>query len=97
SAGGPIVEPTAQNIIFTPICAHALHAKAFVLDHNRQVDVKTLRQSRKTAYLSVDGGKAVKLTPGDWVEIRQSESVTRLIKLAGRSFYEIINQKLGKA
>ncbi|MEG0321621.1 MAG: NAD(+)/NADH kinase [Oscillospiraceae bacterium] len=97
SAGGPIVEPTAQNIIFTPICAHALHARSFVLDHQRLVTVRTLRQSRKLAYLSVDGGKAVKLSAGDFVEMRQSESFTQLVKLNGRSFYDSINQKLGRA
>ncbi len=37
SAGGPIVEPSAENIIITPICAHALVAKSFVLAPDRQV------------------------------------------------------------
>lgn len=96
AAGGPIVEPTAQNVIVTPICAHALHAKSFVLGHERVISIKTTRHSRKTAYLSVDGGRAVRLTAGDWVEIRQSSHVTRLVKLTGRSFYNILNQKLGK-
>lgn len=97
AAGGPIVEPTAENIIFTPICAHALHAKSFVLDPQRVVSVRLSRNSRKTAYLSVDGGKAVRLLGGDRVEITKSNHQTRLVKLTGRSFYEILSQKLGKA
>lgn len=96
SAGGPIVEPTAENIIVTPICAHSLHARALVLDCSRVVAAKMGRLARKTAYLSVDGGKAVKLSAGDTVEIRRSKAETRLVRLTNRSFYEVLNQKLGK-
>lgn len=95
AAGGPIVEPTAQNIIVTPICAHSLRAKSVVLDRARTVGVRPARGARKTAYLSVDGGKAFKLLPSDLVEIKRSEAVVKLVKLTGRSFYEGINRKLG--
>lgn len=96
AAGGPIVEPTAQNIIVAPICAHSLHAKSIVLDRARTVGIRLPYGSRKSAYLSVDGGRAVKLSAADRVEIKRSKTVTRLVKLTGRSFYEVINQKLGK-
>lgn len=96
AAGGPVVEPTAENMIMTPICAHSLHAKPIVLDSSRAVGVRIAAGSRKTAFLSVDGGRAFKIQPGDWVECRKSEQTTRLIRLTGRSFYERINQKLGK-
>lgn len=95
SAGGPIVEPTAENIIFTPICAHALYAKSFVLGPERLVSIR-LADGRKSAYLSVDGGKAFKLLPGDQVEITKSQRRTNLVKLTGRSFYDILNHKLGR-
>lgn len=97
AAGGPIVEPTSENTIMTPICAHSLHAKPFVLDSRRTVGVRIAPGSRKTAYLSVDGGRAFKIQPGDWVECRKSRQQTQLIRLTGRSFYEQINKKLGKA
>lgn len=94
SAGGPIVEPTAENIIMTPISAHTLQAKAMVLDKNRRIEVVVPRSSRKTAYLSVDGGKAFKLISGDTVEIGRSRRSLSLVKLSGKSFYEIISRKL---
>lgn len=97
AAGGPIVEPTAENIIITPICAHTLQAKSLVLGRDRAISISICRQSRKTAYLSVDGGKAFKLYSGDTVEVTRSKHQTRLIRLSGRSFFEIVNQKLGKA
>jgi len=97
AAGGPIVEPTSENTIMAPICAHSLHAKPFVLDSRRTVGVRIAPGSRKTAYLSVDGGRAFKIQPGDWVECRKSNRQTQLIRLTGKSFYEQINRKLGKA
>lgn len=95
SAGGPIVEPTAENIIVTPICPHALSARSFVLSRGRTVSVKLGRMMRKTTYLSVDGGKAFRLNSGDIVEIRESKSKTQLVRVTNRTFYEILNQKLG--
>ena len=95
SAGGPIVEPTSKGIIVTPVCAHQLAARAMVLAPERVVTVQLPRGNRKYLYLSVDGGKAVRLTGGDRVEIRRSERATHLVRLADRSFYQIINQKLG--
>lgn len=94
SAGGPIVEPSAENIIVTPISAHMLQAKAMVLDKSRVINVTVPKQSRKTAYLSVDGGKAFKLFAGDTVEICRSKRQLRLVTLTDQNFYEIINQKL---
>lgn len=96
SAGGPIVEPTAENLIITPICAHALDAKSFVLDSERVVSIRMGRLTRKTAYLSADGGRAFRLQDGDVVEIRKSEKVTKLVRLSGRTFYEILAKKFGR-
>ena len=67
SAGGPIVEPTAENLIITPICAHAMDAKSFVLSSERLVSIRLGRMTRKTAYLSADGGRAFRLQDGDVV------------------------------
>lgn len=96
SAGGPIVEPTVENILVTPICPHTLHARTFVLDRMRAVAVRLDRQSRKTAYLSVDGGKAFRLSASDQVELHRSKSRAKLIRLTNRSFYTVVNQKLGR-
>jgi len=96
AAGGPIVEPSAESIIITPICAHALQAKSFVLGRDRKVEVRTDRHSRKSVYLSVDGGKAFKLSGGDQVCVQRSEIMTRLVRLTGKSFYTIVSEKLGK-
>ncbi len=96
SAGGPIVEPTAENLIITPICAHAMDAKSFVLSSERVVTIRLGRMSRKTAYLSADGGRAFRLQDGDVAEIRKSDKATKLVRLSGRTFYEILAKKFGR-
>jgi len=96
AAGGPIVEPSAESLIITPICAHALQAKSFVLGRDRTVEVRTERHNRKSVYLSVDGGKAFKLLGGDRVVIHRSLHTTKLVRLTDKSFYTIVSEKLGK-
>ena len=85
-AGGPLVEPAAQNIVLTPICAHDMQTRAIVTSADREITVQLARTGRKNAFLSVDGGKAVRLSSGDRITIRRSEHVTRLLRLTGRSF-----------
>lgn len=94
SAGGPIVEPSAQNIIITPICAHTFMAKGIVTAPWRTVSVRLGKLGRRNAFLSVDGGRAFRLNIGDVVTVRKSEQETRLVRLKQTSFYEILNNKL---
>ena len=72
AAGGPIVEPTSQAIIVTPVCAHRLTARAMVLSMDRVVTIALPKTARKCLYLSVDGGKAIRLNGGDRVEVKRS-------------------------
>ena len=93
SAGGPIVEPSAKNIIITPICAHAFQAKGIVTSPWRTISVRLSKLGRRNAFLSVDGGRAFRLNPEDVVVIKKAEQETRLVRLKDISFYEILNNK----
>jgi NAD+ kinase len=95
AAGGPIVEPEAENIIVTPICPHVLGAKPYVLASNRQVEVELGNVEGKVAYASIDGEKPIHLRSGDKILVTKSQIVTELIKLNDRSFYEKVSKKLG--
>ena len=57
SAGGPVVEPTARNFIVSPICAHSVHANAYVLSSERVITVQTEKNSYKPVLLSVDAAE----------------------------------------
>lgn len=93
SAGGPIVEPTAQNIIITPICAHDMRTKTVVTSAQRVITVEIGRIGRKSAFLSVDGGRALRLNTGDRLTITRSQYTTKLVHLSERSFFEILKNK----
>jgi len=96
SAGGPIVEPEAQNILITPICPHDMLSRCIVASHHRVVTVEMIMNPHKNAYLSVDGGRAQKLSMGDLARIRESDLSTKLIRLKDRSFYDVVNTKFNR-
>ncbi len=93
SAGGPIVEPEAHSILVTPICAHDVASRGFIASENRVVTVGLTHNARRNAYLSVDGGKALRMNMGDVATIRKSKLTTKLIRLKDRSFYDVVNMK----
>lgn len=95
SAGGPIVEPNSQCMVVTPVCAHQLAARSMVLAPERVITVQLPKGNRKHLNLAVDGGKSIRLTSTERVEISRSEYETTVIRLTDRSFYQVINQKLG--
>lgn len=97
SAGGPIVEPEAKNIIITPICAHEMGSRCIVASDKRTVTVEMVRNARRNGYVSVDGGKAVRLNMGDVATIKKSHLETKLVRLKDRSFYDVVNAKFKKA
>lgn len=96
SAGGPIVEPEARNIIITPVCAHDMGSRCIVASEKRVVSVSMSHNARRNAYLSVDGGKALRLNMGDVATIRTSKLETKLVRLKDRSFYDVVNAKFKK-
>jgi NAD+ kinase len=96
AAGGPIMEPEAENIIITPICAHAIFAKSFVLVPQRTVEVQLNDNDDRGAYVSADGEVGFDLMSGDRIVVRESKYVTRLIRVTDTSFYEKVEKKLRK-
>ena len=93
SAGGPIMEPSAKNLLLTPICAHAMLAKSIVLGPRRVVTIRVSKIGRHNAFLSVDGGRAYRVNTGDVITVRSAERVTRLVRLKETSFFELLNKK----
>ena len=93
SAGGPIVEPDARNMLITPICAHDMASRCIVTSDRRVITVRMTQNARRNAFVSVDGGKSVRLNMGDTVTIRRSRLDTKLLKLNDRSFYDVVNAK----
>ena len=86
SAGGPIVEPEANSFVVTG-------SRGFIASDMRVITVGLTHNARRNAFLSVDGGKALKMNIGDIATIRKSNLKTKLIRLKDRSFYDVVNMK----
>lgn len=94
SAGGPIVEPDAENIIISPICPHVMGLRSFVLGPDRTVSVEMQKLHGRRAYLSLDGNSVLDLANEDIVLVKRSENYTLMADVGLRSFYEITYDKL---
>ena len=86
----------ARNILITPICAHDVMSRCIVASDKRTITVELVQNARRNAYLSVDGGKSLRLNMGDVVTVKKSNLETKLIRLKERSFYDVVNMKFMK-
>ena len=93
SAGGPLMDPETDGILITPVCAHDVVSRCIVVSEKRQIQVQLVQNARRNAYLSVDGGKALRINMGDVITVRKSNLATKLIRLKDRNFYEVVNTK----
>ncbi len=91
SAGGPIVEPGAESMTVTPVCAHAFYARAIVLSPNRMVTVRSHQD--EPVYLNVDGKGEFAFLPEYRLEIRRALHKTRLIHIGEHNFFGLIGEK----
>lgn len=97
SAGGPVVEPTAQMFVITPIWSHALNASSVVLSAEDVIEVEICegRYGRmESALVSFDGAETVAVATGDRVLVRKALETTRLVKLSRESFMKIMREKM---
>ncbi len=93
SAGGPIVVPTVDCIIATPICPHTLGLRPLVLPADQVVTLEVLTPSEELI-LTIDGQEHERLVPGQKVVIRRAELPVRLVRLPGQTFFSTLRRKL---
>lgn len=93
AAAGPILAPTLDAIVLSPICPHTLTNRPIVVPSNASIRV-TLRSFGDTVILIPDGQQGMRLNNGDQMEARDYGMPVSLIKLPSRSYYEILREKL---
>ncbi len=96
SAGGPIVDPSVNGIIVTPICAHTLFDRPLVLGGDSKLEITAKpRNKGEIVYLAVDGEKGVALGADETVLISvDKEHTADFIKIKHDSFYSILKNKM---
>jgi NAD+ kinase len=93
AAAGPIVMPSVNAMVVTPICPHLLTIRPIVVpgDSTIQVDVEGVPNE---TYLTVDGQEAVPLLLGDKVCCKRSEYSVRLLRLSPNGLFNVLRSKL---
>ncbi len=93
AAGGPIVYPTVNSIIITPICPHALANRPIVIPDDFVIELK-LRAKDEDVYLTLDGQVGIPLKGGDIIEVKKSDLFTYLIKSPTKNYFGVLREKL---
>ncbi len=94
SAGGPLVLPSLEAILLTPICPHSLSQRPLLLPETCEVAVSVRGRPGSEVQLTVDGQVGLELGDGDCVRVRRSEHSVRLLVPPGRNRFEVMRQKL---
>lgn len=93
SAGGPIVYPTMDAMVLTPICSHALTNRPIVIPASLRVEV-TLLTENQDVMLTLDGQVGFALKERDTVEIRRATPRIRLVRFPQKHFFSVLRTKL---
>ncbi|TKB82148.1 MAG: NAD(+) kinase [Nitrospira sp.] len=93
SAGGPILHPSVNALILTPICPHTLTHRPLLIPSNAALELMLMSQD-EGAMVTFDGQVGVAMSPGDTVTITASPHKTRLVRFPERTYYDTLRMKL---
>ena len=93
AAGGPIISPEINSLLISPICPHMLTNRPIIVWSRSVIEV-AVKFEDDVVFFTADGQVGRKLVPGDRVEIRRSESRTRLVNSPNRDYFQVLRTKL---
>jgi NAD+ kinase len=94
SAGGPVLSPQLDALVFTPVAAHMAFNRSLVLAADEPVSVRVLERSGRVA-VSVDGQLRGVLDPGDWIRVYAGPKRARLVRPKPTNFLARVRDRLG--
>jgi NAD+ kinase len=92
AAGGPILMPSVDAFVITPVSAHSLTHRTLVVRDTSEVEI-VVRTGEEEAYLSVDGQVGMPMLDGDRVLCRKSQHQVKLLHMHG-TFFDVLRAKL---
>ena len=94
SAGGPVVDPSVDCLLLTPVCPHSLDSRPRVWPGGVVLTATAVAADGTSAYVTVDGEENIPLSKEDTVTVRRADKTVRLLQLRRDSFYERLRRKL---
>jgi NAD+ kinase len=94
SAGGPVVVPTLETIIVTPVSAHTLAIRPVVVSAGSRVTVQA-DGGPEELMITVDGQVGTKFLPGETLSVSKAATGIKIVRFPGSSFFATLRQKLG--
>jgi NAD+ kinase len=93
SAGGPVIFPSMNAVVVTPICPFTLSNRPLVVPDNAEIEL-ILRTDHEEVALTLDGQVGFPLKVGDRVVIRKSRTTFNLIQPSNRNYFDVLRDKL---
>lgn len=94
SAGGPIVNPSMNCIVITPICPHTLTNRPIVIDDSSVVDITVKSLDDEDIYLTLDGQVGLELRSGDRIHVSRATHTAKLVMSEERDYFAVLRTKL---
>lgn len=93
SAGGPIIYPSMNAVVLTPICPFTLTNRPIVVPDHAEV-ILELENVTEGVVLSLDGQRSFDVKPGDRICIRKSGAALNIIQPENRNYFDVLRDKL---
>jgi len=93
AAGGPIVYPTVESFVVTPICPHTLTNRPLVIPDTAKIEID-FQSEDAAVFLTLDGQIGIELARGDHIVVRKAQEKLRLVRPAKKTYFEILRSKL---
>jgi NAD+ kinase len=94
SAGGPIIYPTMNAVVITPICPHMLTNRPLVLPDELDIEIVLTTPDMRDIFLSLDGQEGFQIGDDDRVCVRKSEERVLLVQSPDKNYFDVLRNKL---
>jgi NAD+ kinase len=93
SAGGPIIYPTMNAVVLTPICPHMLTNRPVVLPDDLEIEIGIATPNQEI-FLTLDGQEGLPVAQNDKICINKSPNPVTLIRTSRKSYFDVLRSKL---
>lgn len=94
SAGGPVVDPSMDALLLTPLCPHTLTARSYIFRPESVLTLTVPNAEKESVYYAVDGRSGQPLTPADTLTVYRSPQKARFLHIKHREFYDVLRHKI---